>query len=75
MENKLKLSKNLLLDILFPKFIKKDKLTKNTLAKKTSIRVLKFKDQRFVIAAHIKIKMNPININNGNFLVFIVSLL
>ena len=47
-ENKLKLSKNLLLDILFPKFIRKEKLTKTKLAKKTRIRVLKFKDQRFV---------------------------
>ena len=44
-ENKLKLSKNLLLDILFPKFMRKEKLTKTKLAKKTRVRVLKFKVQ------------------------------
>ena len=47
-ENKLKLSKNLLLDILFPKFMRKEKLTKTKVAKKTRVRVLKFKVQRFV---------------------------
>ena len=47
-ENRLKLSKNLLLDILFPKFIKKEKLTKTKLANKTRDKVLKFKDQRSI---------------------------
>ena len=47
-EKKLKLSKNLLFEILLPKFIKNAKLIKTILAKNTNISVLKFSAIIFV---------------------------